>query len=83
MEITLRRYDNNTVAVLPPALLKELHLAVGQIMVVDTTADGKIIMSKKRKYTLNDLVAQCDTSAPPPADTDQWDNAKPVGEESW
>jgi antitoxin ChpS len=83
MEITLRRYGNSTVAVLPPALLKELHLAVGQSMSVDTTADGKIIMSKKRKYTLSELVAQCDTSAPSPADIELWDNAKPVGEESW
>jgi len=52
-------------------------------MSVDTTADGKIIMSKKRKYTLSELVAQCDTSAPSPADIELWDNAKPVGEESW
>ena len=83
MEITLRKYGNSTVAVLPPPLLKELRLAAGQFMTLSTTGDGKIILAKKRKYTLDDLIAQCDASAPKPADIELWDAAEPVGREAW
>lgn len=83
MEITLRKYGNSTVAVLPPAPLKELDIAAGQLMTLGTTNDGKIILSKKRKYTLADLVAQCDTRASKPADIEGWDASKPVGGEVW
>lgn len=83
MEITLRKYGNSTVAVLPPALLKELHLAAGQSMTLGATEDGKIVLSKKRKYTLDHLIAQCDQSAPEPTDIKLWNDAKPVGNEVW
>lgn len=83
MEITLRKYGNSTVAVLPPSLLKELHLAAGQPMTLGTTDGGKIVLTKKRKYTLDDLIAQCNVNAPKPADMKLWDVAKPVGGEIW
>ena len=80
MEIILRRYGNSTVAVLPPAVLKDLRLSAGQALTL--TADNeKIVLVRKPKYTLTDLIAQCDLSAPPPADLYLWDNARPVGNE--
>ncbi len=83
MEITLRKYGNSTVVVLPPALLKELDIAAGQPMTLDTTTDGKIVLSKKTKYTLEDLVAQCDMRAPKASDIEIWDAAKAIGTELW
>lgn len=40
-------------------------------------------MTKKteQKYKLGELVAQCDKSAPPPADMAAWEAAAPVGNE--
>lgn len=81
MEIVLRKYGNSTVAVLPPPVLKDLGLAAGQTMTLDTTRDGRIILVRKRKYRLADLIAQCDLKAPPPADLGTWETAKPVGRE--
>jgi len=81
MEIVLRRYGNSTVAVLPPAILKEFRLSAGQPMTL-TADDGKIVLTRKSKVTLADLIAQCDLSASPPADLDLWDNAYPVGNEA-
>jgi antitoxin ChpS len=46
-----------------------------------TTADGKIILSPKRRHTLAELIAQCDLKAAPPADLVAWDSARPVGNE--
>jgi antitoxin ChpS len=81
MEVVLRKYGNSTVAVLPPAVLKDLGLAAGQSMTLETTGDGKITLAPRRKYTLADLIAQCDPRAAPPADLALWDRTGPVGQE--
>lgn len=81
MEIVLRKYGNSTVAVLPPALLKDLGLAAGQPMTLTTNEQGEIILARKRKYRLADLLAQCDTKARSPADIESWDSALPIGRE--
>jgi antitoxin component of MazEF toxin-antitoxin module len=73
MEVILRKYGNSTVAVLPPAVHKDLGLSAGQAMSLDTTAQGQIVLSRKRRYVLADMIAQCDRKAPPPADLARWD----------
>ncbi len=83
MEVVLRKYGNSTVLALPPAVLKDLGLKAGQSMTLDSTADGRITLAPKRRYTLADLLAQCDLKVAPPADLSLWDNARPVGQEAW
>jgi antitoxin ChpS len=83
MEVTLRKYGNSTVAVLPPAVLKDLGLSAGQAMTLDTNDQGQIVLSRKRTYVLSDLIAQCDQKAAPPADLAEWDRSRPVGKEVW
>jgi antitoxin ChpS len=82
MEVILRKYGNSTVAVLPPAVLKDLGIKAGQSMTLDTT-DGKITLSPARRFSLTDLLAQCNPKAAPPADLALWDAARPVGQEVW
>ncbi len=48
---------------------------------LDTTADGRIVLTPKRKYVLADMIAQCDLKAAPPADLALWDVTLLVGEE--
>lgn len=81
MEVVLKKMGNSTALVMPPPVLKDLGMRVGQHLTLDTTADGKIILSPKRKYVLAELIGQCDLKAPPPADLALWDVARPVGEE--
>ncbi|MDQ6639915.1 MAG: ChpB-ChpS toxin-antitoxin system antitoxin [Pseudomonadota bacterium] len=83
MEVVLRKYGNSTVLALPPAVLKELGLRAGQAMTLASTPDGKITLARKRRYVLSDLLAQCDPKAPAPADLALWENARPIGRESW
>ncbi len=83
MEVILRKYGNSTVAVLPPGVLKDLGLSAGQAMTLDTNAQGQIVLTRKRKYALADLIAQCETAAPPPADLALWESAPPAGQEVW
>ena len=56
MEVVLRKYGNSTVAVLPPAVLKDLGLSAGQTMSLDTTEQGQIVLSRKRRYVLADMI---------------------------
>lgn len=81
VEIVLRKFGNSTGAAFPPSVLKDLGLKAGQSMTMGTTVDGAITLSPKRKFTLADLIAQCDVKAPPPADMARWDAARPVGQE--
>jgi len=83
MEVILRKYGNSAVVVLPPAVLKDLGLSDGQAMTLDTNDQGQIVLARKRKYVLADLVAQCDQKAAPPADLAVWEASRPVGQEVW
>lgn len=81
MEVALKKMGNSTAVVIPPPVLKDLGISAGQHLTLHTTADGKIVLTPKRKYVLADLIAQCDSKAPPPADLALWDVARPVGGE--
>jgi len=81
VEIVLRKFGNSTGAVFPPAVLRDLSLKAGACMMMDTTSDGKIMLSPKRRYSLSELMDQCDLAAAPPTDLLVWDAAKPVGQE--
>ena len=82
MEVVLKKMGNSTALVMPPLVLKDLGIGVGQHMTLDTTADGKIVLTPKRKYTLTHMIAQCDLKARAPADLALWDAARPVGSEA-
>lgn len=81
MELILRKFGNSTALSFPPSLLRELGLKAGQVLMLTKTADGLITLTPKRRYTLAELIAQCDLKAPPPADLAIWDTARPVGQE--
>lgn len=81
MQVTLKKMGNSTAVIIPPPVLKDLGVGAGQHLTLDMTTDGKIVLTPKRKYVLDDLIAQCDLTAPPPSDLATWDAAKPVGGE--
>ena len=83
MEVVLRKYGNSTVVVLPPMILKDLGLVADQKMTLNTTKEGKITLERKLKYSLAEMLAQCDFDTLPPSDLELWDKAKPVGQEIW
>ncbi|HAI58705.1 MAG TPA: ChpB-ChpS toxin-antitoxin system antitoxin [Xanthomonadaceae bacterium] len=81
MEVALKKMGNSTAVVIPPPVLRDLGIGAGQPLTLDTTADGRIVLTPKRKYVLAELIAQCDRKAAPPADLALWDVARLVGEE--
>ena len=80
MDVIIRKYGNSSVVVLPPAFMRDLGIQVGSSLSM-STADGVITLAPKKRYTLEDLVAQCDPRAKPPADIAAWDNMPSVGRE--
>ena len=83
MEVVLRKYGNSTVLAFPPAVLRDLGLKVGQAMTMDSRPDGTITLVPKRKYSLKQLLAQCDSKAAPPRELDLWERSRPAGKEVW
>lgn len=81
MEIALKRMGNSIAVEFPPSVLEDLGITAGQYLTLNTTADGKIVLTPKRKYDVANLMAQCDPKAPPPADLAFWDVYPPAGGE--
>lgn len=59
MDVVLKKMGNSAALVMPPHALKELGIGVGQHMSLHTTADGRFVLTPKRRYVLADLIAQC------------------------
>ncbi|WP_423597887.1 ChpB-ChpS toxin-antitoxin system antitoxin [Roseateles sp. MS654] len=83
MEVVLRKMGNSTALIIPPPVLRDLGLAIGHALTLETTAQGGLLLTPKRKYVLADMIAACDRSAPPPADMADWDDLPPAGSEAW
>ena len=79
---SLRKVGGSVMLAVPPALLDLLHLSAGAKvgLAVD---NGRLVveLQARPRYTLDELLAQCDASAEPPAEDRAWLDARPVGSE--
>jgi len=79
---SLRKVGGSVMLAVPPALLDVLHLTTGAKvgLVVD---NGRLIVepSTRPRYTLDELLAQCDPSAEPTPQEREWLDAPAVGRE--
>ncbi|MCL2297230.1 MAG: antitoxin [Proteobacteria bacterium] len=78
----LRKVGGSVMLAVPPALLDVLHLAAGAKvgLAVD---NGRLVVepSARPRYTIDELLAQCDASAEISAEDREWLDARPVGSE--
>ncbi len=80
---TLRNVGGSVMMAIPKPLLDGLGLTANTK--VGLSVDhGRLIVEPqtKLKYTLAELVAQCDLSAPIACDT-TWEDLSPIGREQW
>lgn len=78
----LRRVGGSIMIVVPPAFLDLLHLQVGATVGMTIDHGCLVVEPKPRlRYSLDDLLAQCDASAAPSTEDREWLDAKPVGGE--
>jgi len=78
----LRKVGGSVMLAVPPALLDVLHLSAGK-MVGLAIEHGRLVVEpqSRQRYTLDELLAQCDVSATLPTEDSAWLNAPPVGSE--
>jgi len=82
MDLSIRKLGNSAGIILPAALLRTMNLSVGSFVRAEEV-DGALILTpaKKRRYSLSELIAQCDPKATLSEEMKAWDQLTPVGKE--
>lgn len=79
---TLRKVGGSVMLAVPPALLDVLHLK-SDARVGISVDGGRLVVEPEHKphYSLDELLAQCDPSAPLSAEELEWIDAPAAGKE--
>ncbi|AIR64975.1 AbrB/MazE/SpoVT family DNA-binding domain-containing protein [Cedecea neteri] len=83
MRITIKKWGNSAGMVIPGALMDELGVKIGQSLEAEVMNNQLIMKPIRKKYTLDELLAQGDPSAPKVSEEDIWGKDNPVGKEVW
>lgn len=80
---TLRAVGGSVIMAVPKRILDLVQLRAGSQVNIDVQ-QGRLIVSpiRKKRYTLAELVAQCDLSLPISAEEQEWLDAPAVGLEA-
>jgi antitoxin ChpS len=78
----LRKVGGSVMLAVPPALLDILHLQPGAKVGL-AVESGRLVVEprQRRRYTLDELLAQCDPKATRSKQEREWLDSKPVGGE--
>lgn len=78
----LRKVGGSVMLAVPPAILDLLQLSAGARvgLAVD---NGRLVVEPQTRprYTLEELLAQCDAGAEPDAEDHEWLSGAPIGDE--
>ena len=78
----LRKVGGSIMLAVPPAFLDQLHLQAGATVGLAVDHGYLVVSPNPRpRYTLDELLAQCDASAEVSAEDREWLDARPVGGE--
>jgi antitoxin ChpS len=82
MTATLRSVGGSVVMAIPKCILELVHLQSSSQVNIDVQ-DGKLVVEPKKRsrYTLAELMAQCDLSQPMSTEEREWVDAPAVGAE--
>lgn len=78
----LRKVGGSVMLAIPPAVLDMLQLNPGQRVGLSVDGSHLVVDPQVRpRYTLDELLAQCDTSADITAEDQVWLDGQPIGRE--
>lgn len=83
MRITIKRWGNSSGMVIPNVVMKELNLRPGQSVEAQVSNNQLILAPISRRYSLDELLAQCDMNATELSEQDVWGKSTPAGDEIW
>ncbi len=68
---------------IPNIVMKELNLQPGQSVEAQVSNNQLILTPISRRYSLDELLAQCDMNAAELSEQDVWGKSTPAGDEIW
>lgn len=77
----LRKVGGSIMLAVPRALLDVLHLQPGAKVGIAIESGRLVVEPRRRRYSLDDLLAQCDSKAPKPKQEQEWLGNPPAGGE--
>lgn len=78
----LRKVGGSVMLAVPPAILESLDMQSGTAVSLDVKDGGLFVKPVQRpKYTLEELLSQCDPDAPFTEEDKAWLNGVPAGRE--
>ena len=83
MRITIKRWGNSSGMVIPNVVMKELNLRPGQSVEAQVSNNQLILTPISRRYSLDELLAQCDMNATELSEQDVLGKSTPAGDEIW
>lgn len=81
MQVLIAKWGNSLGLRLPRALAEQLGLAPGQPVEVRAEGARLVVEPSRPRYTLEELLAQCDASAPLPKANRDWTRSRAAGRE--
>ncbi|QZY50393.1 antitoxin ChpS [Escherichia coli] len=69
--------------VIPNIVMKELNLQPGQSVEAQVSNNQLILTPISRRYSLDELLAQCDMNAAELSEQDVWGKSTSAGDEIW
>ena len=77
-----RKVGGSVMLTVPPAVLEEMHLSAGTVLGLSVEGGRMVVEVKRdRKYSLDELLAQCNFDLPMTEEEREWLDSKPVGRE--
>ncbi|EGY29104.1 Growth regulator [Candidatus Regiella insecticola 5.15] len=84
MTVAIKKWGNSQGIVIPAPFLKKMGASVGQELDVEIKDGALVLTPKPKRYTLAELIQQCDANAPLETEESVWGtNHSSVGEELW
>ena len=77
----LRKVGGSVMLAVPPSMLETLGLAPNTTVGLDVVAGELIVKPARPRYSLDELLAQCDPDASMSDEDREWLDAPPVGRE--
>lgn len=81
MNVVIAKWGNSLGLRLPRAVAEQLGLAPGQSVEVRAEGARLVVEPSRPRYTLEELLAQCNPKAPRSKADRAWTRSRPVGRE--
>lgn len=72
MKLSIQKWGNSAAVRLPAALLEHLGIATGDQLDVHIRPDGLMLKPARPRYSLAELLAQCDAGLPTAEGMEYW-----------